>query len=139
MSAQRATLATLAALVAATTILLAACGDDDPYVRAQEDGTVRMTLDEFRVDPERVFTPTGRVRIVARNVGRLTHNVAVVSDDRSPDAVEVEYGRSKTAQPGETVTATATLRPGRYRVVCTLANHDNLGQYGTLVVRRSGE
>jgi plastocyanin len=138
MSAQRATLATLAALVAATTILLAACGDDDPYVRAQEDGTVRMTLDEFRVDPERVFTPTGRVRIVARNVGRLTHNVAVVSDDRSPDAVEVEYGRSKTAHPGETVVARATLRPGRYRVVCTLANHDNLGQYGTLVVRRSG-
>ncbi len=132
------TRATLAALVAATTILLAACGDDDPYVRAQEDGTVRMTLDEFRVDPERVFSPTGRVRIVARNVGRLTHNVAVVSDDRSPDAVEVEYGRSKTAHPGETVTARATLRPGRYRVVCTLANHDNLGQYGTLVVRRSG-
>ena len=128
----------LAALAAVTTVLLAACGEDDPYVRAQDDGTVRMTLDEFRVDPERVFTPTGRVRIVARNVGRLTHNVAVVSDDRSPDAVEVEYGRSRTAQPGQTVTATATLRPGRYRVVCTLANHDNLGQYGTLVVRRSG-
>jgi plastocyanin len=135
MSAQRATLAVVAV---ATTALLAACGDGGPYVRALQDGTVRMTLDEFRVDPERVFTPTGNVRLVARNVGRLTHNVAVVSDDRSPDAVEVEYGRSKTAQPGETVTATATLRPGRYRVVCTLANHDNLGQYGTLVVRRSG-
>jgi plastocyanin len=135
MPAQRAM---LAALAAAATLIVLACADRDPFTRAREDGTIPMSLDEFRVDPSRVFTPTGRVRIVAHNVGRLTHNVAILDDDRSPDAVPTEFGRSRTAHPGETVVARAMLRPGRYRIVCTLANHDNLGQYGTLVVRRSG-
>jgi hypothetical protein len=27
-----------------------------------------------------------------------------------------------------------TLKPGKYRIVCTIANHDNLGQYGELKV-----
>ena len=49
-----------------------------------------------------------------------------------------EYARSRTAHPGETVVARAVLRPGRYRLVCTLANHDNLGQYGVLIVRQAG-
>jgi hypothetical protein len=133
MPGQRATLAALGAAA----LLAAGCGDDEPFVRAQQDGTVRMTLDEFTLEPGAVYSPTGRMRIVARNTGRLTHNVAIVSDDRSPGAEEVQYARSRTAHPGDTVVARATLRPGRYRLACTLANHDNLGQYGTLVVRRS--
>jgi hypothetical protein len=27
-----------------------------------------------------------------------------------------------------------TLKPGKYRLVCTIANHDNLGQYAELKV-----
>jgi plastocyanin len=134
MPAQRAT---LAALGAAAILAAAGCGDDEPFARAQQDGTIRITLDEFTLEPGAVYSPTGRMRIIARNAGRLTHNIAIVSDDRSPGAEELQYGRSRTAHPGETVVARATLRPGRYRLVCTLANHDNLGQYGTLVVRRS--
>jgi plastocyanin len=134
MPAQRAT---LAALGAAAILAAAGCGDDEPFVRAQQDGTIRITLDEFTLEPGAVYSPTGRMRIVARNAGRLTHNIAIVSDDRSPGAEEVQYARSRTAHPGDTVVARATLRAGRYRLVCTLANHDNLGQYGTLVVRRS--
>jgi hypothetical protein len=128
--------ATLAALAAVATLAVAGCAGDEPFVRARPDGTVRMILDEFRLRPERVYSPRRRVRLVARNTGRLTHNIAIVSDDSSPDADEVQYARSRTAHPGETVVARATLGPGRYRLVCTLANHDNLGQYGTLVVRR---
>ena len=29
------------------------------------------------------------------------------------------------------------LRPGEYELVCTLTNHDDLGQWGTLVVEES--
>jgi len=29
-----------------------------------------------------------------------------------------------------------TLKPGKYRLLCTIANHDNLGQYGELKVVR---
>jgi plastocyanin len=79
------------------------------------------------------------VRIVATNRGRLTHNIAIVEDveEVATEDEPLEYARSRTAHAGETVVARATLRPGRYRLVCTLANHDNLGQYGVLVVRQA--
>jgi hypothetical protein len=135
MRAQRVTLAVLTAVL----LVPLACGDGEPFTRAEGDGRVAMTLDEFRLDPQRVFSPTGRVRIVATNRGRLTHNIAIVEDveEVATEDEPLEYARSRTAHPGETVVARATLRPGRYRLLCTLANHDNLGQYGLLVVRQA--
>ena len=47
-------------------------------------------------------------------------------------------GQTPTAQPGTTVTAVVDLKPGTYLMRCTLANHDDLGMTGTLVVRGSG-
>jgi hypothetical protein len=39
-------------------------------------------------------------------------------------------------QPGQTAAPVKiTLAPGDYRLVCTIANHDDLGQFGTLKVR----
>ena len=136
MRAKRVTLAALAALL----LIPLACRDDEPFARAQGDGRIAMTLDEFRLVPQKVFSPTGRVRIVATNRGRLTHNIAIEEDDENlePGVQPREFARSRTAHPGETVVARATLRPGRYRLVCTLANHDNLGQYGVLIVREAG-
>jgi hypothetical protein len=31
------------------------------------------------------------------------------------------------------------LNPGTYRMRCSLANHDDLGMYGTLLVRGKGK
>ena len=62
----------------------------------------------------RVTVPAGRVRIVGRNVGRLTHNVAVVQFDRPlGDEQERQYARTATAHPGERVSTTVTLKPGQ--------------------------
>jgi uncharacterized cupredoxin-like copper-binding protein len=45
------------------------------------------------------------------------------------------YGKpTRTLFSGETAETTVTLKPGKYRLVCTIANHDNLGQYGELKV-----
>jgi uncharacterized cupredoxin-like copper-binding protein len=39
-------------------------------------------------------------------------------------------------QPGQTAAPVkVTLAPGEYRLVCTIANHDDLGQFGTLTVK----
>jgi uncharacterized cupredoxin-like copper-binding protein len=114
--------------------LMAGCGDDDPYVPAR-DRTVSLRLDEYRVLPTRVTVHSGRIRIVGHNVGRLTHNVAVVQFDRPlGDEQERQYVRTETAHPGERVAASVTLGRGKYRLICTIANHDNLGQYGELKV-----
>jgi uncharacterized cupredoxin-like copper-binding protein len=131
MPSRRATLLVLAVASAAA---LTGCGRDAPYVPAA-GGTVSLRLDEYRVLPQRVTVRAGRVRIVGRNEGRLTHNVAVVQFERPlGDAQERQYARTPTAHPGQRVETSVRLRPGKYRLICSIANHDNLGQYGELKV-----
>jgi hypothetical protein len=113
--------------------LVAGCGDERVRLTG---GTLRATLDEYLVEPQAVSVPPGRLRLVARNEGRLSHNLRVVVPAEEPGDQPRALGGTATALPGETVEATVTLRPGRYELVCTLANHDDLGQYGTLVVER---
>jgi plastocyanin len=129
----------LAALALASTGALAGCGEDDP-VRV-EGRELRVELDEFRIMPEDVSVAAGRLRIVAVNVGRLTHNLHVVQEDEEDrEAPPTDLGGTGTAQPGETATFTfESLEPGEYRIVCTITNHDDLGQYGELIVREEGE
>jgi uncharacterized cupredoxin-like copper-binding protein len=65
----------------------------------------------------------------------LAHNLRV---ERTPDDPDVEpepLATTPTAMPGATVRVTVRLAPGTYRLRCTLANHDDLGMTGTLVVR----
>jgi plastocyanin len=131
MPRRRATLFALLTLCAA---LLFGCGRDAPYVPTS-GRAVSLRLDEYRILPSRVTVPAGRVRIIARNTGRLTHNVAVVQFNRPlGDDEEKQYARTPTAHPGDVVRTTVTLKPGKYRLVCTIANHDNLGQYSELKV-----
>jgi plastocyanin len=124
-------LGVLAALVAT------GCGDEIAYTRAP-DRRVDVRLDEYRVLPEHIQVTAGRVTITARNTGRLTHNLVVVQFSRPlGDEEEHQYGQpTKTLFPGETGSTTVDLKPGKYRLICTIGNHDNLGQYAELKVIR---
>jgi plastocyanin len=131
------TAAPLAALAAAA-LALGGCGDEEP-VRA--DGrTLRVELDEFRILPQNSVVSAGRLRIVGTNIGRLPHNVKVVRlDEEDREAPPTEIGGTGTAQSGETATFTfEDIKPGEYRIVCTITNHDDLGQYGKLIVEEEG-
>ena len=112
------------------------CGDDGETV-VDRDGTLRLTLDEYRIQPEQILVRAGRVHIVARNLGVLTHIVAVQSSAESEEATPAVYARTRTSHPGQTVSTDPdpALKPGKYRLVCTIANHENLGQFATLYVR----
>jgi hypothetical protein len=122
----------LAAVLAVPAIVLGGCGDDD--VLRTERPIVRVTLDEYRIVPQRIVVKPGRLKLVARNTGRLTHNL-VIQIPEGPDEAPVEIARVGTMQPGETgEPIKVTLKPGTYRLVCTIANHDDLGQDGTLEV-----
>jgi plastocyanin len=132
----RARRALFGALLAATIVLATGCSDDD--VVREDQPVVRVTLDEYAITPQDVSVPSGRVELVARNIGRLTHNLQIEVPPKDPDAQTETLGETPTAQPGTTVDATVHLRPGTYLMRCSLANHDDLGMTGTLVVRRRG-
>ena len=124
-------------IVALAALPVTGCGAEVAYTRAP-DRRVEVRLDEYRVLPEHIQVRAGRVTLVAHDTGRLTHNLAVVQFAR-PLGTEQEkhYGEpTKTLFPGQSAQTTVKLRPGKYRLVCTIANHDNLGQYAELKVVR---
>ena len=125
----------LAALLLLGALTLAACGDGPSYTRAG-NGVLKIDLDEFTLRPENVEVPAGTIHLVARNRGRLTHNLAIQALDREEGEEPTTYGRTDTLQPGQTgrEREPITLKPGKYRLVCTIGNHDDLGQYGELKV-----
>jgi uncharacterized cupredoxin-like copper-binding protein len=125
--------ALLGALLAAAIVLATGCSDDAPI--REDQPVVRVTLDEYAITPQDISVPSGRVELVARNIGRLTHNLQIEVPPKDPDAQTETLGETPTAQPGTTVDATVDLKPGTYLMRCSLANHDDLGMYGELVVR----
>ncbi len=122
------------ALLAVAIALPTGCGDD--HQLHEDQPVVRVTLDEYAITPQDISVPSGRVELVARNIGRLTHNLQIEVPPKDPDAQAKSVGQTPTAQPGTTVTATLNLKPGTYLMRCSLANHDDLGMTGKLVVRK---
>ncbi len=124
----------LTAVLAALALVLGGCGDDDEF--RTDRPILRITLDEYRVVPQSiVVTSPKRMKFDVRNGGRLTHNLAIQIPE-GPDGKPVELERTETMQPGERAQPIKMmLEPGEYRLVCTIANHDDLGQYGTLEVQ----
>ncbi|MEA2179697.1 MAG: hypothetical protein QOG77_2994 [Solirubrobacteraceae bacterium] len=123
-------------LATAGIALSAGCSGDDQVRESRP--VVTVTLDEYAIAPQDVSVPSGRVELVARNVGRLTHNLRVEIPPESPEEQAEPIGGTPTAQPGQTVRVTLGLKPGTYRMRCSLANHDDLGMYGELLVRGKG-
>ena len=125
----------LPAALGVLALALGGCGDDDVF--RTDRPILRITLDEYRVVPQNIVVDEPkRMKFDVRNGGRLTHNLAIQIPD-GPDGKPVEVDRTETMQPGERgEPIKVTLLPGEYRLVCTIANHDDLGQYGTLKVQR---
>lgn len=119
---------------------LAGCGGSGTFADTP-DRTIRITVDEFRLRPQNIEITAGRgVRMIVRNEGRLTHAIAVETWDPPAGVQPHRYGRSDTAQPGQTVHEQRAfrLKPGRYRLACLIANHDSLGEWGELRVVKRG-
>ena len=107
--------------------LLGGCGGGEPVVQAR-DQRVEIELDDFLIRPQNVRATAGELTFSITNRGRLGHNFRLRDEGR--EVVEVT-----TLLPGGSATASARLRPGSYKMVCTVANHEQLGMTGRLVVR----
>lgn len=112
---------------------LAGCGSAEPTAHAQ-DRTLRIQLDEYRYEPQVARAPTGEVVLELRNVGRLPHNLVLERNGR--ELLKVPTMLPERDGKPNVVRVKVTLRGGDYRMLCSISNHEELGQYGTLQVRR---
>jgi plastocyanin len=113
-------------LVALALALGAGCGEAERAVRASGD-RVPIDLDDYLYAPQRLSVPAGRVTLALRNRGRIGHTLRLRREGRL--RLEVP-----TLLPEESAVVTRRLAPGRYRMFCAIANHEELGMWGTLVV-----
>ncbi len=113
-------------LLALSAAALPACGGDEPAARVR-DGRVAVALDDFRYRPQLIRASPGRVRFDLVNRGRLAHTFRL---ERGTVVAKVS-----SLLPGDRASKTARVRRGEYRFFCALSNHEELGMYGTLVVR----
>jgi plastocyanin len=117
----------LALVLAAAVLTLAGCGQKPKAVGAR-DGHVAMTLDDYLLSPQTVRARAGTTTFDVVNKGRVGHSFRIRKGDH-------ELLRITTLLPGERERASVDLPRGDYRMFCAIANHEELGMYGTLVVR----
>jgi plastocyanin len=127
----------LACALAACTYLPLACGgDDEPGARTRAvtvaaDKGVRVSAREYSFDPAKVVVTGGpaRLRITLANRGSLAHNMKV-------EQGAAQLGGTPTFPGAQTHSGTVSVKPGRYRLVCTVGDHEQLGMHASLEVRR---
>lgn len=124
---------TFAAVLTALVLVLGGCGGDGTF--RTDRPILKLQVDEYRIVPQDIVVKPGRMKFVVRNTGRLTHNLVIQIPPKEPGGKPELVSRTLTMQPGQTAEPIKVdLQPGRYRLVCTIANHDDLGQFGTLEV-----
>ncbi len=117
-----------AAAVAAVLLACVGCGEPEPVTI---DATpLRLTLSEYRIAPQAVRVPAGRVELIVRNAGTMVHRLEVRSEDR-----RTRIAASPPLRPGERARLVLDLPPGRYVDTCAVERHDTLGEHGTIVAR----
>lgn len=125
--------------LATTAVAVGGCGggtEDPPDVpgtgRAGEE--LSITAREYLFTPNRITLRGSDGRgavdqpISLRNQGELAHNIEIMDGDRP-------VARLRSFPSGQTRELRASLAPGTYDFVCTVADHDEKGMRGSLTVR----
>lgn len=126
-----------AALLSACALIFAGgCSDDEDKpvrsVTVRPGATVNVGADEYRFDPGRIAVSADgrevRLRIVLANRGELAHNIHIREGER-------DLASTRSFPAGQRRSVSASLAPGSYRYVCTVADHEELGMVGELEIR----
>jgi plastocyanin len=114
-------------------VALAACGQSGTQrgrtVTLPAGRVVSIQARDYFFDPDRYVVAGGHQRIhtVLHNEGALEHDVRVFAGHR-------DIGGTPAFKPEQTRAATVDLAPGEYMLVCSVADHRELGMVGTLRV-----
>jgi plastocyanin len=110
-------------------VLLAGCGAQEPPAVKARHHRVAVTATDFRYTPQTIRAAPGELRLDIVNKGRLAHTLWI---SRGPTHI---VARASSLLPGDRTSKTVKVRKGTYKFFCALSNHEELGMYGTLVVK----
>ena len=91
------------------------------------DGTVELSVSEYRLNPQSIRASAGVVSIMVHNDGILTHNLVVSANGQ-------DVASTKPIPPGASTELDLNLAPGKYLMASTILSDQTLGAYGTLTV-----
>ena len=109
-----------------TTVALGCGGSDRPK---RPPGPNEIVMTEYAFAPRNAQVRRG-AEVNVRNDGQIAHNLTVESAGSSDRLLGTDSflgGRSQKLR--------IDLAPGRYRVVCTVPGHEQLGMTGSLPVK----
>jgi len=138
-------LAVVAALGLALGLLLTACGSDP----SDSTGPVTVTLKEHTIDPSRTSAKAGSITFAITNDGTETHEFLVVKSDLDPKELPLDeegavdekgdglafIDERENIKPGDSVSLTVDLAPGKYVLLCNLEDHYEMGMYKAFEVK----
>jgi plastocyanin len=93
--------------------------------------TVEMT--EFEFEPNDLTASQGDT-ITAENTGSTVHNLTI-EEGSDPEKASTEIAATPDVDAGQSGELTVDVDPGEYSIVCTIANHRELGMIGTIRVK----
>ncbi len=105
---------------------------------------VGVRLEEFKLIASVRRSPAGQVTFVARNAGKLTHELVVLKTTKPAgklpmkglEAVEKgRVGKLPSLAPGTTKKLTLRLGAAHYALICNIPGHYKAGQFADLTVR----
>jgi plastocyanin len=109
-------------------LLLVGCGAEEPAPVRAKDDAIALTVRDFRYTPQNITAKPGRLKVTVTNRGRLAHSFRV--ERKNTIVVKIS-----SLLPGDSDSTSFKVRKGDYRFFCALSNHEELGMYGTLVVK----
>jgi plastocyanin len=115
-------------LLLAALAALAGSGCNRAEVTKVPGQVVELTTSAYRISPQKVRVKPGRITFRLRNTGQLPHNWQLKRRGRV-------RARISTLHPGESGSVTVRLPEGTYRMYCSDAHDEELGEYGTVSVR----
>jgi len=107
--------------------IVAGCRES-PAAAPAPTGVLEIAQVDFRLRPQAIRTRSGRVTVEVVNRGRLAHTLRLRRGS-------MEWAAVSSLLPGARARATRRLRPGTYTMFCVIANHEELGMWGTVEVR----
>lgn len=108
---------------------------------------VAVQVDEFSVFPGTQGAPSGKVRFVVTNIGKVEHEFVVLKaskpagnllgGDHGPNRADESgaVGEIGGIPAGQARTLNLTLKPGHYALICNLPGHYKTGQFADFYVR----